>query len=107
MGGRMIRYPGGQKIPKNVVSAVKFLAKVGCFSTSQWHSYFGKGSLNGQQKQLKRLRERRIIKKHRGADGARFILDYHGEQIVRSLKLELVSPVAAQHFQHDELVANT
>lgn len=103
----MVRYPGGQTVPGNVLSAIKFVAKVGAFSTAQWHSHFGRGSFIGQQKQLKRLRDRRIIKKHRNSDEAKWVLDYYGEQILKRLKLDPVPPVASQHLQHDELIGNS
>lgn len=103
----MIKYKCGRQVPQNVIKALKYVSKVGVLTTSQWHQYFGKGCLRWKQKQLKKMENKKFLKKHTAVSEGRWVLGTVGQETIGGLKFRPVTPVAPQHFIHDEFIGET
>lgn len=102
-----IIYKSGQKMPKNVQSAMCYISKIGFMSTAQWHRTFGQGNLRWRQKQLKSLQEKKFIRKHTSSDKGYWVLGNDGYKVLAAMKREPVTPASALQFIHDEFVGES
>lgn len=100
-------YQSGQKIPRNVMSALLYISKVGFMTTAHWHRGFGKGKLRWQQKQLKSLVDKKLIRKHTSASRSHWVLSQQGEHLTREAGFPGVTPACALQFAHDEFVGES
>lgn len=103
----MIKYKCGRQVPLNVVKALKYVSKVGVMTTSQWHQHFGKGCFRWQQRQLKKMETKKFLKRHSATSEGKWVLGTLGQETIEGLKFNPVTPVAPQHFKHDEFIGET
>ena len=103
----MIHYPGGKPMPANVLSSIRYVAKVGILSTRQWQEYFGKGNLRWQQKQLQTLAKKDLLKRHSANWKGYWVLGPRGKDIALKEQCDPVSPVQPTYFVHDMLLGDS
>lgn len=97
----MVQYKSGRPIPKNVLSTVYYVSKIGLLTTAQWHRQFGKGNHRWRQKQLKDMVDKRLIQPHTASWKGFWVLNTEGERIAAQNGRTIVDPVPPNYFEHD------
>lgn len=97
-------YRNGKPISPSVVSALRYLSKVGVMTKDVWAEGFCKGSDRWKNKQLKILLDNGYLKKHPCDLGSFYVLADKGLELARDLKWPVVEPVTPRQIKHDEAV---
>lgn len=100
-----MKYPHGRRLSKNVVEAVRFVAKVGVMSRETWYELFSHGTLRWRQMQFQHLIDRKIFKSHTSKHGhAAVVIDTFGIELIRKMKWQHVHTIYPHFIEHDEAV---
>lgn len=100
-----MKYAHGRRLSKNVVEAVRFVAKVGVMSRETWYELFSHGTLRWRQMQLQHLIDRKIFKPHSSKYGHdAVVIDTFGVELIKGMKWQHVHSIYPHFIEHDETV---
>lgn len=102
-------YSNGQLMSTYVAETLRHLGKVGVLSSRDWSRYFCRNKHpRWQERQLGNLRKNGYIKKHTASSLlGKWILDENGKSFLHARNWSVVTPVPANHVDHDEFVARS
>jgi hypothetical protein len=104
----ILRYPNGQQMPSNVVSALLLTGKVGFLSRDLWNHFFGEGTDRWHRQQIAHLVDRGYLQKHSNPEAkSTFVLTRKGIEFVGSINGSIVTPPPVTYLTHDGVVAKS
>jgi len=101
-----MRYQNGREVSPQVFQAVRYITKVGVMTRETWNEFFGRGSLNWKQKQLRILIKAKVLKPH-PFELVRdtYVIGNYGLEMIQDMKWKSVYHVEPKFIRHDETVA--
>ena len=101
-----MKYQNGREVSPQVFQAVRYITKVGVMTRETWNEFFGRGSVNWKQKQLRILIKAKVLKPH-PFELVRdtYVIGTYGLEMIQDMKWKSVYHVEPKFIRHDETVA--
>ncbi len=101
-----MKYQNGREVSQSVFQAIRYMTKVGVMTRRTWNEFFGHGTLNWKQKQLRLLIKSKVFKPHPFEDVCNtYVIGNYGLEMIQDMKWKSVYHVEPKFIKHDETVA--
>jgi len=98
-----VKYQNGREVSESVFQAIRYMTKVGVMTRRTWNEFFGKGTLNWKQKQLRLLIKAKVFKAHPFEDVCNtYVIGNYGLEMIQDMKWKSVYHVEPKFIKHDE-----
>lgn len=103
-----LRYPSGQPIAENALSAIRFAGRTGFLARETWERFFAVGNPRWRRRQLEHLIHRGYLRPHPNPQGhGVFVLTERSRNLLRAHSWSYVSPVPVGQLGHDKVVGES
>jgi hypothetical protein len=105
MGVSLMKYANGHRISKNVIEAIRFVAKVGALSRKSWYEQFSHGTQRWRRMQFQYLIDQKIFKHHTSKFGHdAVVIGSLGLELINNMKWQRIPSIYPHMIEHDEVV---